>query len=274
MIEGSAKLEAVWIIVPFIIAMIMFVWGASVYFAMYRQPKEGVEIFGVAKQWMWKFQHPDGLREFNGLHVPIDRNIQLTMASEDVIHDFFVPAFRVKADIVPGRYTKIWFRATKPGQYHLFCAEYCGTQHSGMVGWVTVMQPAAYQAWLSGGEPGGAQATGGGAAQPAGSSGAAKGSLASAGEKLFTQLACNTCHPPEGAGIGPSLQGLFGAKVDLEDGKTVTADDAYLRESILNPAAKVVAGFPPVMPTFKGQLSEEQLFELVAYIKSLGSKGK
>lgn len=248
-VEGSTKLEAVWIIVPFAISMVMFVWGASVYFAMYRQPAEALELYGISKQWMWKFQHPDGQREINELHVPIDRNIQLTIASEDVIHDFYVPAFRIKADIVPGRYTKVWFRATKPGRYHLFCAEYCGTQHSGMIGWVTVMPPAEYQAWLSGGVPG--------------------ASLASAGEQLFQQLACINCHRMDGQGRGPVLTDLFGTQVALDGGGTTIADEGYLRESILNPKAKVVFGFQPIMPTFQGLVQEEQLLELIAYIKSM-----
>jgi cytochrome c oxidase subunit 2 len=254
-IEGSLKLETIWIVIPFIIAMIIFFWGAAVYFADTNPPREAMEITVVAKQWMWKFQHPEGLREINELHVPVDRDVKVTMATEDVIHSFFVPAFRIKTDVIPGRYTSTWFRATKPGRYHLFCAEYCGTNHSAMIGWIVVMEPAEYQAWLSGGP--------------------AEGSLADRGGKLFQDLACNTCHRSDARGRGPVLVGLYGKPVVLDNGQTVIADDAYLRESILNPQAKIVAGFqrPSIMPSFQGLLSEEQVLELIAYIKSLGTPG-
>jgi cytochrome c oxidase subunit 2 len=248
-IEGSMKLESVWIIVPFIIVMVIFVWGASVYFAVFRPPEEALDVYVVGKQWMWKFEHPDGQREINELHVPIGRRVKLVMATEDVIHAVFVPAFRVKADVVPGKYTSIWFEPTKPGRYHLYCAEYCGTGHSRMIGWVEVMTPADYQAWLSGG--------------------AREEPLAVRGQKVFTSLACNNCHRSDGAGRGPALDGLFGKQVELETGQTIIADENYLRESILNPKAKILAGYQPVMPTFQGLLSEEQLLQLVSYIKSL-----
>jgi cytochrome c oxidase subunit 2 len=250
-IHGSLKLELVWTIVPFIISMIIFVWGARVYFAITRAPSEALEISGIGKQWMWRFQHPDGQREINELHVPVGRNVKLTIVTEDVIHSFFVPAFRVKADVVPGRITNTWFKATKPGRYHLFCAEYCGTQHSGMIGWVVVMEPSEYQAWLAGS-----------AQQP---------TFASAGERLFNQLACSNCHRSDGRGRGPSLNGLFGQTVTLANGRTVTVDEAYIRESIFSPQAKVVAGYEPIMPTFTGLITEEQLLQLIAYIKSLGA---
>jgi len=198
---------------------------------------------------MWKLQHPEGRREINELHVPVNRDIKLTMASEDVIHDFFVPAFRVKADVVPGRYTTLWFRATQPGRYHMFCAQYCGTNHAIMGGWVTVMEPAEFQTWLAGGP--------------------AEGSLASAGEKLFQSLACNTCHRNDSQARGPSLEGSYGSTVRLDNGQVVVADDAYLRESILHPNAKIVAGYQPIMPTFQGLVTEEQVLQLIAYIKSL-----
>lgn len=249
-VEGSIKLEAVWIIIPFILSMVMFVWGASVYFAMVRVPSETLQIYVIAKQWMWKFQHQDGQREINELHVPVGRNVKITAASEDVIHSFFVPAFRIKTDVVPGRYSTAWFNATKPGRYHLFCAEYCGTNHSGMTGWVTVMEPSDYQAWLSGG--------------------VAEGSLSSLGKKLFQSLACDSCHRSDTQGRGPVLEGLFGKPVQLEGGLTVLADENYFRESILNPKAKVVAGFQPIMPTFQGLVSEEQLLQLIAHIRSIG----
>jgi cytochrome c oxidase subunit 2 len=202
---------------------------------------------------MWKVQYPEGQREINELHVPIGRKVRLTMASEDVIHSFFIPAFRMKRDVVPGHYNTAWFEATKPGRYHLFCAEYCGTEHSGMIGWVTVMEPAAYENWLSGG--------------------GAEGSMASQGEKMFQQLGCSTCHLLDEQGRCPIMRGVYGSRVLLEGGKTVIADESYIRESILNPNAKIVAGFKAdVMPTFQGQVSEETVLQLIAYIKSLAPK--
>ncbi len=251
-IHGSPLLETIWIAIPFVLAMILFVWSSSVYFSIYRAPKNAMEIYVVAKQWMWKFQHPDGQREINELHVPTGKKIKLVLATEDVIHSFYVPAFRFKVDAVPGRYTYAWFEATKPGRYHLFCAEYCGTSHSKMGGWVVVMEQEDYQAWLSGGTAG--------------------ESLSSLGQKLFQNLACITCHHSDGQGRGPALEGLFGKTVELEEGQTVAVDEAYLRESILNPRAKIVLGYQPIMPTFQGLVSEEQLLQLVEYIKSIGPK--
>jgi len=251
-IHGGLWLEVTWTVIPLMIAMVIFVWGASVFFAMSRPPDETLNVYVVGKQWMWKFQHLDGQREINELHVPVGRNVKLIMTSEDVIHDVFVPAFRVKADVLPGRYTNIWFEPTKPGRYHLFCAEYCGTRHSGMTGEVIVMEPSEYQAWLSGGAP--------------------EGSLASAGAKLFADLACNTCHRPDAQGRGPVLDGLFGKTQSLQSGETVTVDESYVRESILNPSAKITAGFQPIMPTFQGIVSEEQLLALIEYVKSLATQ--
>jgi cytochrome c oxidase subunit 2 len=248
-IHGGMLLEITWSVIPLMIAMFIFVWGASVFFAMSHPPDETINIYVVGKQWMWKFQHLDGTREIDELHVPVGRAVKLIMTSEDVIHDVFVPAFRVKADVLPGRYTNIWFQATKPGRYHLFCAEYCGTRHSGMIGEVVVMEPSEYQTWLSGGAP--------------------EGSLASAGEKLFQDLACVTCHRPDAQGRGPGLQGLFGKTVELQNGERVVADEDYIRESILRPSAKITAGFQPIMPTFQGLINEEQLLQLVEYVKSL-----
>jgi cytochrome c oxidase subunit II len=248
-IHGSMALEIGWTVVPLMITMVIFVWGTSVYLAMAHAPEETLNIYVVGKQWMWKFQHLDGQREINELHVPVGRAVKLITTSEDVIHDFFVPAFRIKADVIPGRYVTIWFHATRPGRYRIFCAEYCGTKHSGMTGEVVVMDPAEYQTWLSGGQP--------------------EGSLASAGAKLFQDLACNTCHRPDAQGRGPVLEGLFGKTVTLQSGETVTVDEAYIRESILQPAAKVAQGFQPIMPTFQGLVSEEQLLELIEYVKSL-----
>ena len=249
-IHGSLALELLWTFIPLGITMVMFFWGAQVFFHMTRAPKGAMEIYVVGKQWMWKVQHMDGAREINELHVPLGVPVKLTMGSEDVIHSFFIPDFRVKADVVPGRYNTLWFTATKPGRYHLFCTQYCGTKHSAMIGWVTVMEPSEYQAWLGGG--------------PAG------GSMAENGAKLFQDLACSTCHLENGQGRAPSLKGVYGSTVTLANGQTVTADDAYVRESVLNPQAKVVAGFQPIMPTFQGLVTEEQLLQLIAYVKSLG----
>lgn len=245
---GGQTLEIAWSVIPFFIVMGIFAWGATVFFAMARPPADTLNIYAVGKQWMWKFQHVGGQMEINELHIPIDRAVKLTMTSQDVIHDLFVPAFRVKADVLPGRYTTLWFHATRPGQYRLFCAEYCGTKHSGMTGWVYVMEPHAYQAWLSGG---------------------ATGSLASSGAKLFEDLACNTCHLPDTQGRGPMLHNLFGSTVLLQNGEKVVADETYLRESILTPRTKLVAGFEPLMPTFQGLVTEEDVLQLIEYIKTL-----
>ncbi|MFN7945383.1 MAG: cytochrome c oxidase subunit II [Blastocatellia bacterium] len=252
-ILGSIRLELMWTIIPFLISMGIFAWGAHLYFKLYRPPREAQEIYVTGKQWMWKFQHPEGIREINELHVPVGRRVKLIMTSEDVIHSFYVPDFRIKSDVLPGtkRYTTVWFEATKTGRFHIFCAEYCGTNHSGMIGWVVVMEPEAYQAWLGGGE--------------------GVGGMSASGESLFQSLGCVTCHLMNGQGQGPSLQGVFGKPVTLQSGQKVTADESYIRESIVNPQAKVVAGYQPVMPTFQGLVNEEQLLQLVAYVKSLGS---
>lgn len=242
-------LEATWTVIPLVISMFLFVWASRVYVEMVRPPDETLNIYVVGKQWMWKFQHLDGQREINELHLPVGRDVKIIATSEDVIHDFFVPAFRVKADVIPGRYVTIWFHPTKAGRYRLFCAEYCGTRHSGMTGEVVVMDPPEYQAWLSGG--------------------ATQQTLSEAGQQLFSDLACITCHRADLKGRGPVLEGVFGSEVTLQSGEKLVADEAYVRESILNPAAKVVAGYQPIMPTFQGQVSEEQLLALVEYVKSL-----
>jgi cytochrome c oxidase subunit 2 len=249
-IAGSHKLETLWTVIPFVIAMTMFGWGASVYFEQYSPPKNAIEIYVVGKQWMWKIQHSTGQREINELHIPVGRKVKLIMTTEDVIHDFFVPAFRIKADVVPGRYTSEWFEATKPGTYHLFCAEYCGMNHSGMIGSVIVMEPREFDNWLSGN--------------------AGNQTPAVAGQQLYQSLGCVSCHGANGeGGRGPTLAGLFGRQTLLSTGQTVRADEAYIRESIINPQAKLVAGFGPIMPTFQGQVSEDQLVQLLAFIKSL-----
>ncbi len=248
-IEGNLPLELLWSVIPTIIAMVMFGWGASVFYHLRRPPAEAMHIYAVGKQWMWKFQHLEGQREINELHIPAGRPIKITISSEDVLHSLFFPAFRTKMDAIPGRYTELWFEAQTPGQYHIFCAEYCGTNHSGMIGTVTVLEPSAYQAWLQGG--------------------GTEGTLAQRGAKLFNDLACSTCHLDTGQGRGPSLKDIVGKPVDLQDGSSVTIDEAYLRESILNSQAKIVKGFQPLMPTFQGLISEENLVALIEHVKSL-----
>lgn len=248
-IEGSTPLEIMWSLIPLGIFMTFFAWGATLYFKEAKPPADSMEIFVVGKQWMWKLQHPDGVREINELHVPAFKDVRLTMISQDVIHSFYIPAFRIKADVLPGRYTTTWFRATKPGRYHLFCAEFCGTQHSGMIGQIVVMEPAEYEAWLQNGR--------------------GEGSLASTGQKIFQQLGCANCHRFDTQGRGPNLQGVYGRSVLLDDGSSTIADDNYIRESILNPGAQVVAGFKPIMPTFQGVLSEDQVLALISYVKSI-----
>jgi cytochrome c oxidase subunit II len=249
-IDGSTPLELTWSIIPLCVFMVFFAWGALVFFKQRTPPRDATEVYVVAKQWMWKLEHAEGQREINELHVPVGRDVKLIMTSQDVIHSFYVPVFRMKQDVLPGRYTVAWFRATKPGTYHLFCAEYCGTQHSGMIGSIVVMEPAQYEAWMSGG--------------PA-------GPLSATGEKIFAELGCSTCHRPDTQGRGPNLHGVFGNPVAFADGRTQIADENYIRECILDPGAKRVKGFQPIMPTFQGLVSEEQVNALVAYIKSLSA---
>lgn len=247
-VHGSLALEIVWSVIPLLITMVLFGWGAKVFIDLRTSPTDAREYWVTGKQWMWKIQHPEGQREINELHVPKGQPIKLTMTSEDVIHSFFIPAFRIKQDVLPGRYSTVWFEATQTGTFHLFCAEYCGTEHSMMVGKVVVMEPEDYQTWLAGG-----------VAQPP----------VVAGEALFSRYACNTCHLENDGGRGPSLHGIVGEEVTIAGGRTVERDDNYLRESILNPGAKLVAGYTALMPTFQGQVSEEGVMQLIAYIKSL-----
>jgi len=248
-IEGSLILEIAWSVIPLGIFMVIFVWGAVLFFDLRTPPRDSTEIYVVGKQWMWKLQHMEGAREINQLHVPVNKDIKLVMTSQDVIHSFFIPAFRIKQDVLPGRYTTLWFRATQTGTYRLLCTQYCGTLHSGMIGEVYVMTPTDYQAWLTGAAP--------------------VGSLAQDGYTLFQQLGCHTCHNMEVQGRGPNLRGVYGSQVQLEDGRVVTADENYIRESILNPGAKIVSGFKNIMPSWQGQINDEQLNSLVAYVKSL-----
>src|SRR5499427_9339189 len=251
-IEGHLKLEIAWTVIPFVISMFIFAWGAKLYYQLYTPPTDALAIFITGKQWLRRAQHPDGQREINELHVPLGRRVKLTMTSEDVIHAYFIPAFRTKTDVVPGRYTTSWFTPTKAGTYRLFCAEYCGTQHSGMIGKVIVMEYPDYQAWLR--------------------NVPRDKSPAEAGEQLFTSLACVNCHLENNTGRGPSLQNLFGKDVKLANGATVRVDETYLRESILNPGAKTVSGYTNDMPTFQGLVTEEQVAMIIQYIKSIGPK--
>jgi cytochrome c oxidase subunit 2 len=241
-----------WTVVPLIVFIGIFVAGAWVFLRMQVVPRNALEVYATGRQWMWKFQHPTGQREINTLHVPVGRPVKITMASEDVIHSLWFPSFRVKMDVLPSRFRTMWFQATKTGTFHIFCAEYCGTKHSAMVGSVIVMEPTEYQRWLAGGT---------------------EGSLASQGEQLFAKYACNTCHMDTATGRGPVLAGLYGKSRPLTGGEIVVADDQYIRESILNPTAKVAAGFQPIMPTFQGQVSEDDLIRLLSYVKSIPATG-
>jgi cytochrome c oxidase subunit 2 len=258
-IEGAPRLELFWTLTPLVIFLVMFVWGATLYFSAFRAPDDATVVYVVGKQWMWKVQHPEGQREINELHVPTGRPFKLVMTSEDVIHSFFVPDFRVHMDVLPGRYTSVWFHATRPGTYHLFCSQYCGTNHSGMIGSVIVMEPVDYQKWLE--------------SHP-------EGSLALEGRKVFLKYRCVSCHSygdRENASA-PVLEELYGKTVryhlpgetgPTQNWRTVTADDDYIRESILDPSAKIVAGYENIMPTFRGQVSEEEIIQLIAFIKAL-----
>lgn len=248
-IHGSNVLEITWTAIPFVIAMTIFAFGTYVFFTLYQMPKDAMEVYVVGKQWMWKMQHSTGQREINELHVPVGRKVKLIMTTEDVIHDVYIPAFRTKADVVPGRYTYLWFEATKPGRYQLYCAEYCGLNHSGMIGWVTVMEQRDFDNWLAGN--------------------VTNQTPVEAGRDLFeNKLGCASCHQDNG-GRGPSMKNIFGKPQKLANGDTVTIDENYLRESIINPQAKIAEGYQPIMPTFKGQVSEDQLNQIVLYIKSL-----
>jgi len=248
-VPESALLELSWSAVPLVVMLGLHAWGLDVYLDVKTTPERAERYFVVGKQWMWKFQHPDGRREINELHVPLGRPVELTMTSEDVIHSLFIPAFRVKSDVLPGRYSTLWFEATRPGRYDLRCAEYCGTQHSLMTGSVIVLEPQDYSAWLEGEDAG--------------------APLSERGRRRFEALACGTCHGPDSGRRGPDLAGLHGREVRLRDGGTVVADDAYLRESVLDPTARVVAGYEAIMPTYRGQIDEEGLLELLAYLRSL-----
>ncbi|MFT5207013.1 MAG: cytochrome c oxidase subunit 2 [Candidatus Omnitrophota bacterium] len=252
-IEGNHFLEALWIIIPTGIVLVIFITGVALFYRMSSPPADAMEIYATAKQWMWKFQHPEGPREINELHVPVNTNVKISLASEDVLHSFFVPAFRVKNDVVPGRYTQVWFNATKTGRFHLFCAEYCGTDHSRMIGSVVVMEPQDYENWLMG-------------------ESANAISMVDKGAKIFEESRCVTCHTKVSGALGPDLLDKFGTEETMSNGQKVLFDETYIRESILFPLKKVVQGYQAVMPTYKGQLSEIQISHLIAYIKSLQTK--
>ncbi len=248
----SMFLELTWTIIPSLICVVLFVWASALYVRNSRPPASSTEIFVIGKQWMWHIQHPEGPREIDELHVPVDTPIKITMTSQDVIHDFYIPAFRVKKDALPGRYTSIWFEANQTGVFHLFCAQYCGTNHSEMIGWVYVMPPSDYAAWLAGGEK--------------------AESMAQQGERLFSQLGCNSCHAEETPGQGPSLAGLYGKSQKLQNGESRVVDDTFIRDALLVPDSVRVPGYQAIMPTFKGQVNEEQVLQLIAYVKSLASQ--
>jgi cytochrome c oxidase subunit 2 len=248
-IEGSTLLEATWTIIPLAIFLVCFVWGALLYFRIYNPPVNAMNIYIVGKQWMWKAEHPGGQHEINALHVPIGRPVQLTMISQDVFHSFSIPDFRVKREVIPGRYSTVWFEATEPGTFHIFCTQYCGTQHSGMIGEVTAMTSDDYEKWTR-------ESTSG-------------MSLAQNGERLFASMGCNACHSGNAAARGPNLAGVYGSKLTLTNGTQVLVNDAYLRDAILNPSQHVTAGFAPIMPTYQGQISEDGLIDLVEFVKNM-----
>jgi cytochrome c oxidase subunit 2 len=250
-VEGSTLLEATWTIIPLAIFLVTFVWGALLYFRIYDPPANAMNIYIVGKQWMWKAEHPGGQHEINALHIPTGKPIQLTMISQDVFHSFSIPDFRIKREVIPGRYSTVWFEPTQVGVYHLFCTQYCGTQHSGMVGEITVMTPGDYKKWLEQSNSG--------------------QSLAQNGERLYASMGCNSCHNGTAAARGPSLAGVYGSKLTLTDGRQILVDDAYLRNAILNPSEHVTAGFAPIMPTYQGQISEDGLIDLVEFIKNMQS---
>ena len=248
-VEGSTLLEATWTIIPLALLMVTWIWGALLYFRIYNPPTNAMNIYVVGKQWMWKAEHEGGQHEINALHVPTGRPVQLTLISQDVFHSFSVPDFRIKREVIPGRYSTVWFQATTPGTYHIFCTQYCGTNHSAMIGEVTVLSPADYEKWTQ-------ESTSG-------------TSLAQNGERLFASMGCNACHSGSAAARGPNLAGVYGSKLQLTGGSEVLVNDAYLRDAILNPSQHITAGYAPIMPTYQGQISEDGLIDLVEYIKNM-----
>lgn len=256
----SIRLEAVLVGVPTVLGLGIFAFAALAYVDVQTAPPGTLEVYGIGRQWMWKFQHPSGRREINSLHVPVGHPVRVTLISQDVIHCFSVPAFRIKQDVLPARYTQVWFEATKPGTYELFCDQYCGAEHALMIGKVTVMEEAAFQRWLGQGP----------VASPADAS-LARPPLREAGEGTFFRLGCNACHVPNDDSRAPRLEGLFGGEVKLRNGDRLIADAQYVRTAILRPNAHIVAGYasPSLMPTYKDQVTESEILELVEYVKSL-----
>lgn len=256
LITHNNKLEVTWAVIPLIMTLAIFGWGYQVFMDQQVVPDDAYEVQVNAQSWIWQFQYENGAQSNGELHVPADRPVKLIMSSNDVIHSFFVPDYRIKKDIVPGQYTEIWFNVPKPDTSIIFCTEYCGTGHSDMLGEVIVHEQDDFDTWLA--------QNSGGASQPDDMP------PAEWGEQISQEYACNTCHSTDGSEMtGPTWQGLFGHEVQLEDGSTVTADENYIRESILEPNAKVVEGYPPVMNTYKGQLNEDQINALIEYIKTL-----
>jgi cytochrome c oxidase subunit 2 len=251
-VHPSLMLELGWTIIPSLICVVIFVWSSSLYMRAYNPPANAVEVFVIGKQWMWHLQHPEGPREINELHIPVGVPIKLTMTSQDVIHGFYVPDFRVKKDVLPGRYTSMWFEATQEGTFHLFCTEFCGTNHSAMIGWVYAMSPKDYAGWLANGEK--------------------SESMAQQGEQIFNHYTCNYCHVADGSGRGPSLVGIFGKPEKLASGEMRMVDEGLIHQALTEPNSVPVAGYAPIMPTFKGQFTEDQILQLIAYVKSLGSQ--
>jgi cytochrome c oxidase subunit 2 len=247
--HGSFWLEMGWTSAAVFLSLGLFSWGAVDFYRMERKPADAISVQVMGKQWMWKIQHAEGRREINELHVPINRTVALTLISQDVIHDFFIPAFRVKQDVVPGRYTSEWFKPTRTGEYHIFCSQYCGTNHSKMIGRVVVMQPLDYEKWLKAGQP--------------------ADSVALLGQRLFRDRGCSGCHAVDSKFHAPLLEGLYGRPVPLADRTIVTADDQYLRDSILQPSKQIAAGYENIMPSYAGQNSEEEVKQLLAYLKSI-----
>jgi cytochrome c oxidase subunit 2 len=245
------KIEVTWTIIPLLLMMGLYAWASEVYLKEETPPLNAIEINVVGKQWMWKIEHGEGNAEINELHIPVGQPVKLTLASQDVIHSFFVPAFRLKQDVVPGRYTSEWFEATKPGTYHLFCSQYCGNSHAQMIGSVVAMEPAPYARWLAENSSG--------------------QTLAQQGARLFRELGCSGCHMGSAVVHAPRLEGIYGKPVPLQNGQVVVADDAYLRDCILTPTLRVPGGYAPLMPTFQGHVTEEEVFQLIAYIKSLAN---
>jgi cytochrome c oxidase subunit II len=244
------RLEVAWTLVPLLLFIAIFVWAAYDYVNLYRPPLNAMPVFVVAKQWMWKLEHSNGKREIDELHVPLGQSVRLVMTSQDVIHSFFVPAFRIKQDVVPGRYTTIWFTPTQAGEFHLFCAEYCGSQHAGMQGRIVVMHPDEFARWLQ--------------------SGTSQPGIVARGFDLFRRYGCSGCHDPGSTVHAPDLRGLLGRTIHLQDGRSLVADEAYIRDSVLLPKKDVVAGYAPIMPSFAGQVSEDELVAIIEYIRSTG----